>query len=513
MLEFRKILDFCRKPGFILGTILVVFFLKGLVFALLIPVFQGADEYVHYATVQYLAEPKEKNWPIEENRKSVDSTKKIPDYNYTQEIRELSTLTESWKLSGKPHNTQNFDSAFVKNVEKEMRSGAYQPHMDRYPPTIVPGTQLAHCIGSFIEKAFSDKDFFFRYFSLRFLAIFYGLITLLCAYFIAIWSGFGKKTALLITAIIAFQPMFSATMAIINYDPLLIALSSIFFLSAVSIIVHGLNTKNLSVLIISTALATATKGIGGYLLILAFGTVTWSIRERFSSLKKINLFVFLSVGFLFILLVSSFTSTNYLNIFTKLTPSDNANVSAMQSIGDYLKNDVFDMGKYARTSVTYWGTFGWLDTQLHELVMSFIRFIEYTALFGLLILLVSKWKDFVFFQKIFKRFPKLNYLFEAKDYLPKKQILIFFALSIALLQIAIRFYDWSGIFTAGEGVGTPGRYFFPNIIVHFILFATGLGVFAKSSRAFEVILKIIFLLMVLLCIYSIFLIIIPRYYL
>lgn len=518
-----------KKPYFLISLLLATFILKGLVFVAIIPIFQGSDEYIHYATVQHLAEPEEKNWAIKNQTRSTEDTKDIPGYHYTQEIRELSSLTKSWEMSGQPHNTQDFNQDEVKRVENEISSGKYLPYIDYSSPDVVTGTQLSHKIGSFIEKTLSQKNIFYRYFAIRILAIFYGLVTVLCAYYIAIWSGMKKRHSFLLAGIIAFQPMFTATTAIINYDPLLIALSSIFLLASVSILTRGLNLKNISALIVSTALATMTKGIGGILIVLALGLIAWALREKFPRLKKINLFAIIGAGILLVIILSFFAPNNYLTVFTEFDKSNSMDVPALESIGDYLNDHVFDMGKYERTSVTYWGTFGWLDTQLHETVMSIIRAIQYISIFGLLLLLLSRWKDSKTFKKISSiflraknRLPKkirsiasyeLGYLFEKKDFLPQKKVLIFFAISIVLLQAAVRFYDWRGIFTNGEGVGTPGRYFFPNIIPHFMFVTTGFGVLSKSSRAFGIFLKILLILMILLCLYSIFLIIIPRYYL
>ncbi|MEI6587712.1 MAG: phospholipid carrier-dependent glycosyltransferase [Candidatus Moraniibacteriota bacterium] len=524
MLKFQKILDFCQKPSFLLGSILFVFLLKGLVFALLIPVFQGSDEYIHYATVQHLAEPKDKTWPITTSQRQTQDTKDIPNYHFTDEIIAFSQLTESWNLSGEPHNRQVFDPALITKNEKEMCSGKYAPHISTYPPDIVTGTNLAHQIASAGEKLMVKKDFFFRYFTLRFLAIFYGIITLLCAYFIAIWSGIKKKHALLITGIIAFQPMFTATTAIINYDPLLIALFSLFLLCGTSILVHGPRYLNFLGLFLFALSAILTKGTGGILLILAIGLVIWVLRRYFKLLNRMQKgTIFLVLIALFVLLLF-FSPLNYTSTFSVFKRAD-----VGSALANYFSNNIFDWGKVERTQVTYWGTFGWLDTQIHPLVLYSIILIELSSFLGLLLLVLYQFRNWRPLQKltalleksqkflptIFSRsYSKIkNNITAEKTFLPKPELLIFFTISTIILQLAIRFYDWVGIFSNGEGVGLPGRYFLPNIIPHFIFLATGFGAWSKNARVFEIILKIIFLLMVLLSLYAIFLIIIPRYYL
>ncbi|MFA6160001.1 MAG: hypothetical protein WC678_02845 [Parcubacteria group bacterium] len=524
MLDFQKILAFCRKPQFILGLIFLVFVLKGLFFALLIPVFQGSDEYIHYATVQYLAEPKEKTWAIKTEKRQTQDTKDIPSYHFTDEIIAFSQLTESWNLSGEPHNRQVFDPTLIAKNETEMRSGKYASHISTYPPDVITGTDLAHQIAATGEKLMAQKDFFFRYFTLRFLAIFYGIITLLCAYYISLWSGMKRKHAILLTGIIAFQPMFSATMAIINYDPLLIALFSLFLLAGTSILVHGPRYGNFLGLFLSTIGAIYTKGTGGILLVLAIGLVAWVMRKQFHRLEKLQKIAISSVLIALLGLLLFFSPLSYSSVFNTLSRS---NVTS--ALVTYFNDNLFDLGRVERTQITYWGTFGWLDTQLHPSVLYGIILVELSSFLGLLLFLLYQFRNWRVFEKLLAFLKKGQRFFPAflsrgyskiknnisaeKTFLPKPELLIFFAVSTILLQLTIRFYDWLGIFSNGEGVGLPGRYFLPNIIPHFLFLVTGFGALSKNARAFEIVLKFLFLLMILLSLYAIFLIIIPRYYL
>jgi len=101
-----------------------------------------------------------------------------------------------------------------------------------------------------------------------------------------------------------------------------------------------------------------------------------------------------------------------------------------------------------------------------------------------------------------------------KEFLPEKKYIIFFIGIILALQLAIRFYDWRVFDATGQIlIGTPGRYFLPNIIPHILLIVTGLGFFTRNKKQFHILLKILALLMILLSLYSIINVIIPRYYL
>lgn len=539
MSKFQSIANFCKKPQVLLSLILLVFIFKGLVFVAIVPMHQGPDEYIHYATVQYLAEPKEKTWPIIERKRVTGDTKDIPNFNYTQEIRKFAELTQSKEFSGHPQNTQNLNPEAVQSVETEMRSGIYLPYMDFSPShTTNKKTLLAHYLGSLVERALAKESVFERYFAVRILAIFYGLITIVCAYFIALWSGFKKNHALLLAGIVSFQPQFSATTAIINYDPLLIAAFSIFLLGATSVLKHGLRRINAIGMIAATIIALYTKGIGVILIFLTAGVIFWGLRERFDFIKKIKFWKLILAIIAIFSAVFFLAPKRYTSIITKI-PLESRGKTLYKSLSSYLNSYTLNKNRYQRTSVTYWGTFGWLDTTIHGNAAKRIRQIEYISLVGLAALFLISVKDSRILRKTragLNRLAKLKFfaslpsrktfakispvfqyirecLFVKKTFLPENKFLIFFAISIFILQFSIRFFDWHGIYFNGKGVETPGRYFLPNLIPHMLLVTTGLGMFVKSSRAFGLILRSIFALMILFSLYAIFLIIIPRYYL
>lgn len=499
------------------GLLLVAFTAKGMVFVTLIPPFHGSDEYVHYSTVQVLAEPVEKNWDIVHEKGSAANSKQIALTNYTEEIRELAAALDSELFAGSPYNTPSYAHEVIGATESLMYSGELLPYADRYPAYLIRNGKLTHVIASFPEKVLQNLDFSFfeRYAAARLIAILYGVIIVLCAYFIALWSGLRKEHSLLVAAIVAFHPQLTATTAIINYDPLLIAAASVVFLAAVSILRHGLNTWNTLGIIIATAVAFLAKSTGGVLFFFTAGILFWGVRERVGWLKrqalwKIAITTLVLFGIIFVLSPEKHTS-----IITTLPMVNEDGETAWESAADYLDGDVFDSGKFERTSVTYWGTFGWLDTTLHGSVMSMIRGIQYIGFMGTAIFFLISAGRALPLESVARKAAAWTrgYFSEVRAYLPEAKYAWLFLFSIVLLQAAVRFYDWYGQFIVGDNVGTPGRYFLPNIIPHFMLLVIGFGMLVRSERALGLILRAFLVLMVLLNLYSVFWIIIPRYYL
>jgi hypothetical protein len=61
-------------------------------------------------------------------------------------------------------------------------------------------------------------------------------------------------------------------------------------------------------------------------------------------------------------------------------------------------------------------------------------------------------------------------------------------------------------------LGTPGRYFLPNIAAHIALVFTGLGMLLRKEKYFRASLIISFLLVFSYCLYMIFDVVMPRFY-
>jgi hypothetical protein len=100
------------------------------------------------------------------------------------------------------------------------------------------------------------------------------------------------------------------------------------------------------------------------------------------------------------------------------------------------------------------------------------------------------------------------------EFLPDKKYVIFLIAMVIALQLGIRTADWK-IFMSSDNLdlGTPGRYFLPNLASHIILLFVGLGAFLRKERYFQYSLIIGLILMFSFSMYLTFNVIIPRYYL
>ncbi len=513
-----KLLKITPLAALVVG-ILVLFILKGVFLSVLMPFFQNPDEPVHYGTIQHWAEPEEKTWEITKYKRGeyfIDPENTLTS-NLPQETRESAVLINFDEIRSQKQNTQDFDDTTTENL---ISANTWTRFVDT-TPSAVSGTQsFYYSISAGIERGLADQDIFTRMLVLRLFSVLLGLLTVWLAYLTLLKTGFSRIQSTLITTLIALQPMLGVTAAQINIDIALIFSFALFTYAAVSLL-RGIDsstsvgmTKWIILAIIATLLGFFAKG-PGIVLVAAifplFAYVLWhrfgqSLLERCSAFGATSRTLWLSLTLFVITLgivLAAFVPTSYWSSITHAGSVSQFD-SPLASLSAYL-DKTMDTDAFRWSALSYWGNFGWLDTSIGDNVFNIIWTIEIIASIGLLCYLIPA------------RFLPTNWrvgIAEEKKFLPEKKYIVFLLLLSLALQFAIRFYDWR-VFDATTKIliGTPGRYFLPSIIAHFALLTTGLGFLCRSKAQFHQLLKTLLVCMLLLQLYAMFSIILPRYYL
>ena len=163
-----------------------------------------------------------------------------------------------------------------------------------------------------------------------------------------------------------------------------------------------------------------------------------------------------------------------------------------RSLGAYLSESL-TMGRFALSSRTYWGSLGWFSNAIDQNFTNFVWTIQTISVVGIILFLFSKKK---------------------LDFLPEKKYVVFLVGMIIALQFGIRMADWKVFMGAGElELGTPGRYFLPNLVSHIALVFVGLGYLLQKENRFKNALLVGLIAMLSFSMYLTFNIILPRYYL
>ena len=483
-MEKIQSLAFCQKTKFILVLILATFFLKGVFLTAIFPIFEGQDEARHYNTIQHLLQPKsvEKNDP----REITKNNKIFADYNFSEEILKAGTAAGLDSLRSADYNKIEYSDSYDGQNEAEINKHGWLPYNFWTYPDMVSNTQFYHKVSSLIEKFFSNQSILVRFYLIRIFSVLLGTAVVLFSYLIAKAIGFSAKHSLILAAIISFQPRLSIYFTNINYDTLFVLLFIVFTYAAVLALKNGLNWKNLILLIASIALGIMTKQTTMVLLvafaILMFFFVYKKIERMSKNVKLFSFVVFLlALGFLLVFLAKNIPSGNY----------EMENI--LSSTGKYLSKTL-TLNHLTSPSESYWGALGWTNSWVVENFIKIIWAIQFFAAIGIGIFLFSKK--------------------ERPDFLPEKKYIVFLLMMIALLQLGIRFADWSLFQALGRiETGLPGRYFLPNITAHIILVFVGIGALVKKKIFFERSLLVGLVLMMALTLYLISNVIIYRYYL
>lgn len=488
-MNFTQLSAFLKRPGFILGLIILAFFLKGVLITVIFPFLNGQDENVHYNTVQYYAEPNVKDWIIRKNVQNRDKDV-MESLNFSKEIEEAAKVIHYDDIRHVTQNTQPFTDGYDGAEEKEFNSKEYTRYNEDYPPNIVRKAFIYHFLLSRLEIIYSGQNIFFRFFSARIFSVILGTISILLFYLILKNIGFSQNHNLMITAIISFQPMFSNTSSFVNYDIAMIFSFALFILGAVLIIKNGLNWKNILILLSALLIGLLSKGTAVVLIPVAFLVLLFAIFKKKENKKKfIACFLILAV----ILLIASWLAySGKYNLESFFQGLNNKNYNEIySSLSDYLRSEL-SFGRLKLTSHTYWGNMGIISKALSDNIRNTIWMLEAISVIGIMIFLILK---------------------KNPDFLPQKRYIIFFLIMIAALQIGIRFVDWR-LYEVHEKImtGAPGRYFLPSILPHIGLMVVGIGTILRKKIVFDTFLALTLIAMFAFSIHSMLNLLIARFY-
>ena len=484
-IQYAKLINNHR---IILSLILLLFFLKGVFLSTAFPIFDGQDEARHYNTIQFLNQPKD---AVENTaRPIIDNKNLFTDYNFSDEIIQAGTEADIDALRSGIYNTIDYSGTYDGKNEEAINANDAKPYNHNIPADMVQAPQqFYHSICAIIEKTFSNQSILVRFYLIRIFSVLLGVLFVLLSYLIAKTIGFSSKHALILAAIISFQPKFSMYFAGINYDTLLIPMFALFTLGGLLSLKNGLNWKNGSLMTFSIIIAILTKSTG-YILLIPFACLlAYFIFEKVSTKSKNVKYGAYVLSFLAFIFLATFLKHFILNGTTSIS-------QLLDSISRYLSKSL-SIGRFALSSRTYWGTLGWTNNWIMDNITDFIWLIQAFAVTGFGMLFFSK-----------KKYP---------NFLPAKKYVVFLIGMTLALQLGIRVADWSIFNQSGSlDLGTPGRYFLPNLITHIILVFTGLGMFFsyfKKEKYFDYSLVISLILMFAFSTYLIFDVIIFRFYL
>ena len=468
----------------IIIILIAILTIKGIIWSIAIPLFHGNDEHFHYATIQSYNIPNEYTGNGNAQEKNRTTFEDIDTHNLSPELKNFLFSSSVDETRFYPENTANFDDfSQYGEREHETKNASLKNHVLALPAWKSNQPQLFYRLGSLIEKKLSAFDVGTRALAIRFLSVSFGVFLSLTAFFIFKEVGLNQKKSLLLSLMVSFQPMLCYITSIINIDSLLYFSFSLFILGSVRFIRNKLNLLTFFIILAGFTISILTK-YTGWIIILFISILLfiWIIKY-----KKIKLVIITPL-----LIVSS--SLIYLIIPKIIKSKINISGLNIEQIKAFLFEH-FSIYPLIHNSKLYWGFFGNFDTPIHRFILYFIWFIIGISIIGII-------------KFLFKLIKNNNNFGEKNIYL------VFYFISIVLiLHISILLVDLPFFLEKGRiGICAPGRYFLPLIIAKFYLIFFGLS-YLIPKKYHTQLLTTLLIMMIVLNNYSLFQILIPRFYL
>lgn len=422
----------------LLSLLLLITFLKGLVWSILIPPFQAPDEQNHFAYLQLVSE---KNL--------------IPNIPYENNIsQELILATEylnfDWKGS---HPMWNKNTALNSQIIKEKINNIPRTFRQEFirRSGIEKYSPLYYIITSPIYKVFYSFNLLDRLFFSRFSSIFFALV--------AVYAAFKISHSITVATLVSFHPSLTFIASTLNNDSMTVAVSSLAILAII-------NQKAIKAIIWSL-LSTLTRIQLGILII--FSLVLSLIKILKLRKKLLNTITIIGIGSFFILFSLNFSSLTQIVSHPQKFPYEKAVYRIQQTTGfttyieviDFLGNLIHKNNTGTAVSLFlkenykhylnevfpwYWGVFGWLEITLPPICYTLLKILTMIAILGLV-------KNI----KIFKQ---------------TKYKIAFFL--IIFLAFPIILYNFVTFTKDGVDIGVQGRHFLPAVSLHITLLLLGL---------------------------------------
>jgi hypothetical protein len=504
-----------RREWLLVALLLIIMLLKGVLWSLALPLWQGPDEEDHYNVIQFIGE-----------------SGRLPDIEDTFLVDEVAMsrqLADVGRLPYAPEQRQVFSqSSFgpgelaLANLPLETRFSFDQEAVGK----LNKATPLYYMMAAVPYRLFMAGDLLVRAQVQRLFSLLASCGIVVVAYLISrlLFPG-NAAMRLTVPTLVAFHPLLTQMTAVISVDGFYVLCYSLLIMLCVLVFRDGLKWRIGLVMGIVFAIGFLTKPtINGFAPLIGLLVVYdwWRSKGR----RKEVVWSALVMG-LVILGLSGWWMIRSLRI--------NGDLFYFNPVLEghrIIRNPFFDYGPLAHMLdyyrsvwggifVTWWAHFGWLDTALPPWIYDLLRGLTLIALLGLLYGLIR-----IFLLRPRKVALRILRLRSVQDWKSQPSIAswrgetsnaplivwAFLALSIVAPIVLLQVYDLTFWWQYGNGRGLQGRYWLGTIVPMLTFFAAGLLVWVpgrwKGSAH-----NLLRAGMVLLNFVSLLAFVLPRYYL
>jgi 4-amino-4-deoxy-L-arabinose transferase-like glycosyltransferase len=413
----------------LLVVLYTAIFIQGLVWMIVVPVFQTPDEQAHFAQLSYMVENKTLNIH--------------PDKNLSLEIATaeeiLGTRRDEFGNNKYTYHPEYKNNSPIPSLSISSRITYVGKEAAMYPPLYYLTAAPFYLLGYNLDLAG-------RIYLVRFWSAVLVLLLTVTAYKVGkiIWED--EIMAISLAGIVGFQPMISFVGAGTHPDNLVNLISSVMILICLLVLKNGLRLRHIILLALLAWLGIQTKQTIFLLLpplaaIVAYG---WS--------KKLW-----PIAVVLLALPIAAFAGRWPIVYMPAGGTDPGLAEYAKFRGNKL---LFEMWPW------FWGVFKWLGVVLPRLPMQIVTRVAGISLIGATLRLFQK-RDFEF------------------------KTLVFFLLSATSYGLYLFLWDWRLMQSVGYSHGLQGRYLFVVIVPIMGIFLTGFSsLFGRFKKVGAVLLAI-----------------------
>lgn len=478
------------------GLLLAIMLVKGALWSLAFPLWQGPDEDDHYAVIQFIGE----------NGRLPDSADTwLPD-----EVARSRELADVGRLDYNPEQRQGWSEQPVGLREAEFEQ---LPLSERTSTTLGVTGKLMHATPLYYMLAAIpyrligySQNLLVRMQVQRFFAVLVSSPIVLVAYLIArLLFPHNTLMRLTIPTLVAFQPQLTQMTAVISVDGLFFVLYSLLIYLCLRVLRDGLTYKTAVFIGLTFAPAFLIKPtINGFVPLVALVIVYdwWRCKG-----ERIRVFWAAVVMNAVILppavwwMVRSWRINHDLFYFNPVVEGHRIIQNPFYEYQFWPHMLDYYQSIWGGLFVTWWAHFGWVDTALPPWVYTLLRSLTILAIVGLVWKLGRDWQ---------KR-PSFSQWRQGQRMAPLA-VWLFLALTLLIPMVLLQVYDLTFWWEYGNGRGLQGRYWLGTVVPMLTFFALGL-LFWLPNRWHLATHWLLRLGMVLFNFVSLLGYILPRYYL
>ncbi len=437
--------------------LLLIMLLKGVLWSMALPLWQGPDEEDHYNVIQFIGE-----------------LGRLPDKNDTFLIDEVALsrqLADVGRLPYAPEQRQAFSDTAVgpgeealKSVPEEQRSSFNLGMVGK----LNKATPLYYLMASIPYRWSAGLDLIARAQYQRLFALVMSAGIVVVAYFI-VRVLFPHLPAMHMTVpiLVAFQPMMSQMTAVVSVDGFYFLIYSLLILISILIFRDGFDFKKGAITGIVFSIGFLTKPtINGFapLLLLLVLYEFWRDKSRRREIilgaVVMGLIILSLTGWWLLRSMRINSDLFYFNPVLeghRVIQNPFYDYAPLAHMIDYYRSVV------GGVFVTWWAHFGWIDTPLPPWVYTLLRLLTVAAIAGLLFLLWRSWSDrpsFKSWRSGTRGAPLI--------------VWSFLTLTVILPVLLLQVYDLTFWWQYGNGRGLQGRYWLGTVVPMLTFLTIGL---------------------------------------